>query len=288
MNCDQGYHQDNSSGPATCYAGVWTTQPTCEEDPCLANPNGIMFMNHTESSLVCSNVTSGSSCNITCDDKYTVREPTMTCIRGEWFGNATCFASSCDDVPPIEHIDSTASASCVNTESRASCNISCLEGYTAALTKSTEATSIQAHCYKGIWSGSGESLDLPPYDLLRVDEVCTTVTRTLTSISSISACANLAKDSWNTQYFSYNEISQVCQIYDNAGCQSWTQEPGSNSYMTYFPEELPFCSPICEGSPNILNIQDTSSSSVTNPPRDCSDMYVFFFFFLTFLFIHAQ
>jgi hypothetical protein len=149
VNCDQGYHQD-SSGPATCYAGVWTTKPTCEEDPCPAAPSTIANMNSTASSS-CAHTYSQSTCDIVCDEGYTAANSTMTCIRGEWMGNAICVPNPCDNVPPIEHIDSVASASCLNTESGASCNITCLDGYTVEDTAS-------ATCYNGMWVSSNPPL----------------------------------------------------------------------------------------------------------------------------------
>ena len=227
VNCDQGYHQVN--GPATCYAGVWTEPlPTCEEDSCQSPPNEILFLNHTASSLNCSNTTSRSSCDIVCDDRYTVSNPTMTCIRGEWTGNASCAAESCAGLPPIEHMDENLSISCASTESGSSCNVTCLDGFTASLSTRIDTTYVEAHCQKGVWSGSQESFDLPAYDILRVGEFCSS-TSLLGYYGSLEECADGAV-ARNKQVFSYDGYQ--CYTSDTA-CTSWSPSSGFTSYATY-------------------------------------------------------
>ena len=186
--CDAGYHEEN--GPASCYAGVWTL-PTCEEDPCPDVPSSILNLNVTASSS-CAHTFSQSHCDVVCDAGYTVSSPRMTCIRGEWIGNATCVPNPCDSIPPVEYINSSASAGCLHTPSGDSCNVICIEGYTTANTNSVT-------CELGVWNENVGStfpwcaLDCSTYP--QIDHVNTSVTNCGDS-SHLTTCDFVCDDGY--------------------------------------------------------------------------------------------
>ena len=170
-------------------------------------------MNVTASSS-CSNLTSQSTCDIECDEGYTASNPTMTCVRGEWFGSATCEPNSCvDDLPLIEQMDRTASRmTCNNTSSDSTCEISCENGYTP---------SGSLECSLGLWiERTMPTCDLdcssnPPIQFLNnIATMCQ-------SISSGSACENVTCLRSSSGYYSIDEtgelnIPQVADLINDA------------------------------------------------------------------------
>ena len=165
-------------------------------------PSTIENMNLTASSS-CSFMASQSSCDIECDEGYTASNPTMTCVRGEWVGTATCEPSACDTLPPVEFIDTSASAECMNTESGASCNVTCMSGYSEAVT--TTAT-----CHKGVWSGSEAIDEVQSYELLKFNAYCSG--HRVWSTHTPSGCATFAI-SRGLPYFSVSSANSRCCVF---------------------------------------------------------------------------
>ena len=199
-------------------------------------------MNLTASSS-CTYLASQSTCDIECDEGYTAVSQTMTCVRGEWVGNATCVASSCNTLPPIEHIDATLSSGCINTESGASCNVTCETGYSEAITTT-------AMCHKGIWSGSEPIGEVRAYELLKSNAICSNSILLSYDVDA-SSCAPQAI-SRGISYFSYSPSSNQC--YGSYECSTFNEDSSFNAYSTYVRQDLPWCALDCSVHPPVEHI----------------------------------
>ena len=207
-------------------------------------------MNLTASSS-CSALASQSTCDIECNQGYTATSPTMTCVRGEWFGSASCEPNPCvDDLPSITMMNRDASEmTCNNTASDATCEISCQSGYTP---------SGSLECSLGLWVESTmPTCDMdcssnPPIRFL--NNTATTCQNT----SSGTTCNGVACQRSSSAYYSYN--SQVAVTCYNGTYVTSVSNSVSNDFSTYASVETYestvnlICVPdACDSEPSIAN-----------------------------------
>jgi len=131
----QRYHDPDE---ALCFAGQYASTNYCLEN--CANDPTITYLNNTASS--CENTLSDSTCEFVCDEGYYATD-VASCYNGTYFEGPSCEELPCGEIEGVDFMSDQ--TSCNGTASGNTCNLICMDGYTAR--PSTEAT-----CQLGKWT----------------------------------------------------------------------------------------------------------------------------------------
>eukprot|EP00054_Salpingoeca_dolichothecata_P028658 m.219346 g.219346 ORF g.219346 m.219346 type:complete len:3133 (-) comp26284_c0_seq1:107-9505(-) len=120
FTCNEGF---SASGNVTCVKGVWS-QGTCDPSSCDTPPTA------PENGVVgCVGSTDhDSECTLSCNEGY-AKTGDFTCLFGE-FDSPTCEDAPCTQLPNT--VENGIAPTCVFTESGSTCELACMEGYTAS------------------------------------------------------------------------------------------------------------------------------------------------------------
>eukprot|EP00940_MAST-03C_sp_MAST-3C-sp2_P000443 g443.t1 len=147
FTCFEGY---TASGPVTCSAGRWNAEHvSCDPDPCLTNPASLI-PNADADSMRCTNVTSGSSCVVVCDEGYHIEDVSNAqarCSTGAFeLPLPVCAPNPCADsaTGAVEDAHVVFASTCAETASGGTCSFQCMPGY-----ENTTTTSVS--CFAGEW-----------------------------------------------------------------------------------------------------------------------------------------
>ena len=211
----QRYHDPDE---ALCFAGQYVSTNLCLEK-CFSDPT-IPHLNSTAS--LCENTDSDDTCAFVCDEGYYATD-VASCYNGTFLDGPLCAELPCSEIDGVEFMSDE--TQCNGTASGESCNLVCMDGYTAR-------PSSDVSCYLGQW------MNLP---ICEEDSCFGTPVLTFGNATA-SDCGNVSLPG--------SVCVNVCrELYSPVG--NWTCSRGEWS-----PQDPDYCEPGCDTYPRRVPYMD--------------------------------
>eukprot|EP01006_Ploeotia_vitrea_P018020 TRINITY_DN49275_c0_g2_i1.p1 TRINITY_DN49275_c0_g2~~TRINITY_DN49275_c0_g2_i1.p1 ORF type:complete len:676 (+),score=124.01 TRINITY_DN49275_c0_g2_i1:25-2052(+) len=124
--CNSGYKFSGNTNGALCSNGKYTSIPTCTARGCGSPPQ----LWHGSWVGSCSNVASGGTCQLKCNNGWTAPTSIIKCTRGQWnVASVKCGPKKCSGTPPLPSGAKWTQQGCATgSASGTSCQFTCPKG----------------------------------------------------------------------------------------------------------------------------------------------------------------